>query len=80
MKDLDKKLEELIKMNEDIKRKIDELDASILSDPTIPDSIKDELKSIKEINNQPEVTDGLIIKNKIIGYDPDTFEAIYDHN
>jgi hypothetical protein len=51
MKDLDKKLEELIKINEDIKRRIDELDVSILSDPTIPDSIKDELKSIKEINN-----------------------------
>lgn len=78
MENLENKFKDLIKKNEELKSKVEALDYSILNDPFIPEGIKEGIRKKIEDQKKPEITDGLIISNKIIGYDPETFEPIYE--
>lgn len=78
MENLDNKLKDLIKQGEELNSKIEALDSSILLDPFTPEAIKEEIRKKREDQKKPDITDGLIISNKIIGYDPETFDPIYE--
>lgn len=78
MENLENKLKDLIKKNEELNSKIEALDSSILNHPFIPEDIKEGIRKKREDQKKPDITDGLIISNKIIGYDPETFDPIYE--
>lgn len=78
MENLDELINHLKNKTEELKLKLDELDLEILSDPNIPENIKNQIKIKREEENKPDFSDGLIITNKIVGYDLDTFEPIYE--
>lgn len=78
MKNLEQKLRELKEKGDELLRKAEEFDSNLLNDPNIPESIKEYIRNKREEQKKPETYDGLIISNKIIGYDPDTFEPIYE--
>lgn len=80
MENLDKNLEELLKKSQELKKKMEEFDESILIDPLIPQEIKDHIIESRKKIEEPEPNDGLILTNKIIGYDPENFEPIYEFN
>lgn len=80
MENLSDKLKELEERGKELRKSIEELDNSILMNPHMPESIKEYIRSKREEEKKPEPFDGLIISNKIIGYDPDTFNPIYESN
>jgi hypothetical protein len=80
MENLEQKLRELKEKGDELLRKAEEFDSSLLVDPNTPESIKEYIRSKREEEKKPEPFDGLIISNKIIGYDPDTFNPIYENN
>ena len=80
MENLSDKLKELEEREKELRKSIEELDNSILMNPHMPESIKEYIRIKREEEKKPEPFDGLIISNKIIGYDPDTFNPIYESN
>jgi hypothetical protein len=80
MENLSDKLKELQEKEKELRKSIEELDNSILMNPHMPESIKEYIRIKREEEKKPEPFDGLIISNKIIGYDPDTFNPIYESN
>lgn len=80
MENLSDKLKELQEKEKEIRKSIEELDNSILMNPHMPESIKDYIRGKRDEELKPIPFDGLQITNKIIGYDPETFEPIYDNS
>ena len=80
MENLSDKLKELQEKEKEIRKSIEELDNSILMNPHMPESIKEYIRGKRDEEKKPEPFDGLQITNKIIGYDPETFEPIYESN
>jgi len=80
MENLSDKLKELQEKEKEIRKSIEELDNSILMNPHMPESIKDYIRGKRDEELKPTPFDGLQITNKIIGYNPDTFEPIYENN
>lgn len=78
MENLSDKLKELLEKEKELRKKLEDLDNSILMNPHMPESIKEYIREKRYEELKPIPFDGLQITNKIIGYDPETFEPIYE--
>ena len=64
MENLENKIKDLIKKNEEIKSKVEALESSILNHPFILEEIKERIRKKIEDQKKPEITDGLIISSE----------------
>ena len=78
MENLSDKLKELEEREKELRKNLEDLDNSILMNPHMPESIKEYIREKRYEELKPIPFDGLKITNKIIGYDPETFEPIYE--
>lgn len=77
MQDLEELIKKMRDKTEELKAKIYELDNSILIDPHTPESTKEQIRQNRKMMEREESNDGVQITNKIIGFDPGTFNHIY---
>lgn len=79
-KSIDERLREMEEKGRAIRQRMEQLDREILSNPEVPQAVKDHLLTTMKENERPEPYDGLMVSNRIVGYDPETFEPIYEQD